>query len=79
MINMDNNRDFIKNIVHTQTSNPTIYVDQSHLPKTNLDKAKDAIATAYVLVSSPTGTLSLITVTLALALIPVWRKSRQNE
>lgn len=79
MINMDDNRAFIMNFVHIQTSNPTTYVDQSHLPQTNLDEAKDAIAAAYISVSSPTGTLSLITVTLALALIPVWRKSGKNE
>ena len=79
MINMDDNLNFIKEVVQIQSSSPTIFVDQSHLPKTSLDEAKETIAATYKSVSSPIGTLSLITVILALTLTPVWRKSGKNE
>ena len=79
MINMDANFNFIKNVMQIQSSNPTIFVDQSHLPRTSLDEAKETIGTTLKLVSSPLGTLSLITVVLALTLTPVWRKSGKNE
>lgn len=79
MINMDDNLDFIKKLTQLQSSSPTIFLDQSHLPKTSLDDAKQTIATIYNSASSPLGTLSLITVILALALTPVWRKSGKNE
>jgi hypothetical protein len=79
MINMDDNLNFIKNIIGIQASSPTIYVDQHHLPKTSLDEAKETIATVYELVSSPLGMLSLITVMLASALTPVWRRGEENE
>lgn len=79
MMNMDDNLNFIKNVMEIQASSPTIYVDQYHLPKTSLDEAKETIATVGELVSSPLGALSLITVILALALTPVWRKGEKNE
>lgn len=78
MINMDDNLKFIKKVTEIQSSSPTIFLDQSHLPKTSLDDAKQTIATAYNSASSPLGTLSLITVILALALTPVWRKVEKN-
>ena len=79
MINMDDNLKFINELVQIQSSSPTIYLDQSHLPKTSLDQAKQTISTIYDSASSPLGTLSLITVILALALAPVWRKNGKNE
>jgi hypothetical protein len=79
MINMDDNLNFIKNVIQIQSSSPTIFVDQSHLPKTSLDETKETIAATYKSVSSPLGTLTLIAVTLALALTPVWRKNGKNE
>ena len=79
MINMDDNFNFIKKLTQIQSSTPTIFLDQSHLPRTSLDDAKETISAAYDSASSPLGTLSLIIVILALALTPVWRKSEKNE
>jgi hypothetical protein len=74
MITLDDNLAFIENIVELQNEKPKIVIDQSHLPKEHLVEAKETIATAYTLVSSPLGTLSLITIILALTLYPLWRK-----
>jgi hypothetical protein len=79
MINMDDNLNFIKKVTQIQSSSPTIFLDQSHLPRTNLDDAKETISAAYDSASSPLGTLSLIIIILALALTPIWRKSEKNE
>jgi len=79
MIHMDDNLNFIKNLTQIQTSTPTIFLDQSHLPRTSLDGAKETIVTVYDSASSPLGTLTLIAVILTLTLTPVWRKSGKNE
>lgn len=74
MIGLDNNLQLVNNVAGLQNANPTIFVDQSHLPKASLDDAKAAIAVVYGLISSPVGTLSLIAVLLALSLNSIWRK-----
>lgn len=71
MINLDNNQQFINNLAGIQTSNPKIFIDQSHLPKTSLDESKTFLAAIYGYVASPLGTLSLIVVALALSLKPL--------
>lgn len=74
MISMDDNSAFVKNVMELQGSNPQVFVDQTHLPTTPLDGAKNAISMVYAAVSSPLGTLSLIVVISALSLKPIWRK-----
>jgi hypothetical protein len=74
MIGMDDNLQFITNIVEFQGSSPQVLVDQSHLPKTSLDDAKATIGSVYAVASSPLGTLSLIAVIFALSLKSIWRK-----
>lgn len=78
MISIEDNPTFIKNLIELQGPNPKILVDQSHLPKTPLDEAKEVITTLYSMVSSPHGTLGLITVILALTLTPIWRKGERT-
>lgn len=78
MISMDDNLNFIKYIIEFQEPNPEILIDQTHLPKTPLDEAKEKIATVYMMVSLPLGTLALIAVILSLTLIPIWRKGEKT-
>jgi hypothetical protein len=73
MIGLDDNQQFINNIVNLQGSNVQVFVDQTHLPQAPLDDAKAAVATVYGAVASPVGTLSLIAIALALSLNPIWR------
>jgi hypothetical protein len=77
MLGLDNNLQFVNNVVGIQGSNAKIFVDQSHLPKEPLDDAKASIATVYGAVASPIGTLSLIAVILVLSLNLMWRKSER--
>ncbi len=74
MLGLDDNLQFVNNVVSIQSSNPKIFVDQSHLPKEPLDEAKANIAAVYGAVASPVGTLSLIAVILVLSLNSMWRK-----
>jgi hypothetical protein len=79
MIGMNNNLQFITNVVDFQSSSPQVLIDQSHLPKTSLDEAKASIFSVYAVVASPLGTLSLIAVIFALSLKSVWRKGGQLD
>lgn len=72
MINLDNNLQFVNNVVSIQAANPRIFIDQSHLPTTPLDSSKAFLGVVYGVVASPLGTLSLIIVVLALTLKPLW-------
>ena len=73
MIELDDNRQILSNIAYLQGSSVQFFVDQTHLPKSSLDAAKESLASIYELVSSPVGTLSLIVVVLVLSLKPIWR------
>jgi len=79
MMVLDDNAAFIKNIVEVQGKNPKVMIDQSHLPREPLDEAKGTIAAVYALASSQMGTLSLITLTLTLTLIPLWWRKQKVE
>lgn len=78
MINLDDNLQFVNNVVSIQGSTPRIFVDQAHLPKASLDEVKATLAAAYGVVASPLGTLSLIIVVFALSLKPIWRKRESH-
>jgi hypothetical protein len=77
MIEMGDNSQFIQNVAAIQGKNPRIFVDQTHLPKTELDKAKESLSRVYGAVSNPLATLTLIAVVLAIALRPIWRRKQK--
>lgn len=79
MVSLDDNLQFVNNVVSIQGSNPQVFVDQSHLPKAPLDEAKADLAVVYGVVASPLGTLSLIVVALALSLKPFWKRREKHE
>jgi len=79
MINMDNNLQFIGNVVSIKGSSPKVFVDQFHLPETSLDEGKAFLAVVYGVVASPLGTLSLIVVVLALLLTPIWKRRESHD
>ncbi|MGZ4851540.1 MAG: DUF4350 domain-containing protein [Candidatus Bathyarchaeia archaeon] len=74
MIGLDDNLQFINNVMGVQGGSSAAFADQSHLPKEPLDDAKATIAVVYGAVSSSYGTLSLIAVILVLSLNSMWRK-----
>lgn len=76
MLEMDDNRQFLENIVGGQ-----IFLDQSHLPEVPLDEAKGKLKIARNVLATVWGTLALIILVLALTLKPIWnmRKLKQRE
>jgi hypothetical protein len=77
MIGLDDNRQFLNNIITLQGSSLQVFVDQAHLPHVPLDEAKATVAVVYGAVSTPVGTLSLIALALVLSLKPIWSRGRK--
>jgi hypothetical protein len=76
MVNLDDNLQFVNNVVSIQGSKPQVFVDQTHLPKAPLDDAKADLAVVYGLVASPLGTLSLIVLVLTVSLKVFWKNEK---
>ena len=74
MVNIDDNRQFLKNIAEGQ-----ILLDQSHLPEAALDEAKRDLQVTHTVLASIGGSLGLIVLILALTLRPIWHKREQND
>jgi hypothetical protein len=79
MIEMDDNLQFINNLASLQSTHPQIYLDQTHLSDTSLDKAKTSLSIVYTAAATPIGTTVLVAVLLIVTLYPVYRKVRKNE
>jgi len=73
---MDDNGALIENIVKNSPSD--ILLDQSHLPASNLQHTKHTLAIVHDAFRTPAGTLILVTLLLAVTLIPIWHERRQN-
>jgi len=67
MLDMDDNRQFLQNIVLGQA-----FLDQSHLPDVPLDEAKAALRLSRGALATVWGMVGLILLVLALALRPIW-------
>ncbi len=77
METIEGNNNFMQNIADTTTC---LYLDQSHLPPSELHQTKDMLATIRHRLATPWGTSGLVTLALVLALKPVWhRKKEQPE
>jgi len=74
MIEMDDNLRFMTSILNLRRLNLKVHFDQSHFPKTRLDEAKQALKQVHNAVSTPVGTLFLITVILISTSNPIWRR-----
>jgi hypothetical protein len=79
MLNVDDNLHFIKNAASAQDNNPQVFVDQTHLPKTPLDEAKDDLGVVYDTVSSPLITIGVISVALALSLKLFFKRAEKYD
>jgi len=72
---IDENNSFIQNIVATTTS---LYIDQSHLPPSELHQTKSLLAQAREYLNMPLATAGLITLVLIITLKPVWHKKEER-
>ena len=75
---IDENEGFIQNIADTTTS---LYIDQSHLPPSDLHQTKTLLARGRGYLASPLMTAGLVALVVFITLEPVWykRKGRQND
>jgi hypothetical protein len=75
---IDENEGFIQNIADTTTS---LYIDQSHLPTSDLHRTKILLAQGRDYLASPLTTAGLVALVVVITLKPVWyrRKERQND
>lgn len=76
MIDMEDNLSFTRILVKLRPpgANTRILIDQSHVPKTALDDAKETLKLFYGVVSSPLGTLGLVGLILVVTLKPLWSR-----
>lgn len=69
---MESNNIFIQNIAAVTTS--SLYIDQSHLPTSDLSRTKILLADIRGYLVTPLGTTGLVLLALAIALKPIWHK-----
>ena len=72
----EDNTKLLRNIVAGQEA---IYIDQSHLPSSELVRTKGWIRRASDFLSSPAGTTAAVGIVLAAALAPLWRKDKETR
>jgi len=70
------NGSFIQNIAAT-TSN--LYIDQSHLPLSELHQTKSRLAKARGWLATPPATAGLVTLVLILATRPIWHQKKEDS
>ena len=76
MVEMEDNQLFLENVLREHNSATQVLVDQSHLPKVELDKAKKFLAISRNVFATLGGTLGLTALVLTLTLKPIWRKNK---
>jgi len=70
MDSLDDNYSAIENIAGISSSQ--LYLDQSHLPHSDLHYTKNLLADVRSVLTTPVGTLALVAVLLILILRPIW-------
>lgn len=75
MENLDSNHTFIQNLAAITTS--SLYIDQSHLPPSNLHQTKNLLAYTRDALTTPAGMLGLVVVSLTITLMPIWYRRRK--
>ena len=75
MNSLDENEGFIQNIVDSTTS---LYIDQSHLPPSDLHQTKNLISSGREYLAEPLVTVGLITLAVVVTLKPVWYRKKRN-
>ncbi len=75
MRTIDENNSFIQNIVATTTR---LYIDQSHLPPSELHQTKSLLAQSREYLNMPLATAGLVTLVLIITLKPIWHKKEEG-
>jgi hypothetical protein len=75
METMGENETFIRNIAADTTS---LYIDQSHLPPSDLHRSKDLIARGREFIAEPLIATGLVALVVVISLKPVWYRKKQH-
>jgi hypothetical protein len=76
MEKVENNVDFMQNISVTTNA---IFLDQSHLKTSELQRAKGWLKQARIVFATPAGTLVIVAAVIVAALTPVWHKKGEHK
>lgn len=76
MDKVEDNAEFMQNI--SATTN-VLYVDQSHLKISELQRSKRWLRQVRGLFINPAGTVALVAVAIAAVSIPIWRKKKESN
>ena len=79
MLGRGDNDVFMKVLIAQAGENPSIALDGSHLPKSLLDRSKEAWEVAQKRMSSPHSQVLLVGAILAVIMMPIWRKGADIE
>jgi hypothetical protein len=76
METIEGNGSLIQNTAATTSS---LYIDQSHLPLSELHQTKSLLAQARGCLATPPATAGLVTLALIATLIPIWHKKKEDS
>jgi len=77
MQSMEGNQVLLKNIA--AITRDKLFLDQSHLPPSNLHQTKTLLAAMRNFLLTPAGKVGLVVLALSITLIPVWYKTKEKE
>jgi hypothetical protein len=63
----------VQNIAATTDA---LYIDQSHLAQSDLQRTRERLVEACRLAATPAGTAGLVIIAIAASLIPVWHRKK---
>ena len=74
---IEGNDSFIQNIAAITTT--SLFIDQSHLPPSELHQTKHLLAKIRDVLATPWGTSGLVILVLIVVLIPIWHKKKEDS
>jgi hypothetical protein len=75
MLAAEDNRQFVQNLLGSAGADPSLFVDQSHIPSSRMEQAKVALASVRQFVAQPV-ILAALTIVLTITLLASWRRRK---
>ncbi len=79
MRDIGDNYAFIDNIMRYNGPEPSIMLDQSHLPSDNLYQAKSGLITIRKALATPAGITLIVTIVIIVTLLPIWLRVKGGK
>jgi hypothetical protein len=79
MRDIGDNYAFIDNMIRYNGPEPSIMLDQSHLPSDNLYQTKSGLITIRNALATPAGITLIVTVVVILTLLPIWLRVKGGK